>query len=448
MSYRKRNRWSCLFPAVLGLLAAGGVTAFPVTANAGPGDPPEKKPQPKRVAIGTLAVSPGRLLRREAPDRPWQVPQKGDTIWTRDTLVAMDAVIELKSGVLLTLLSDLSDRSPFPILESGVILNDNPAVDLDFTLDRGRVDVTNRKEKGPARLRVRFHGEVWDLTLAEPGCRVALELYGRWAPGVRFIKEVQDPPEAPSAELAVLVLKGHAELKHETHRHAMHEPPGPAYFHWNSDFGEDPGPKRMEKLPPWATAAGAAAVPRAFRGMGRMFRYRLGVQPVEDTFVEALATVDPAYRRLGLYGLGGTDNLPRLLDALADPEHQDVREGAILALRHFIGRCAGQDHKVYRTLLDVKKYSEAHAEIVMELLHSFSEQQLARSELFEALVSGLVHEKLAIRELCHWHLCRLAPQCDKDIPYRAAGPEADRKKAHDQWMQLITDGKLPPKPRK
>ena len=152
---------------------------------------------------------------RGKPSQDWRsIPAKGE-IHAGDLLVGLPgAVLETAKGaVSLTLLTDLAGNSPYPILEAAVVLHASADHDLDFTLNRGRVDVTNLKKKGSARVRIRFHDQQWEATLAEPGTRIALQLYGRWAKGARF----QRGPEAkdvPAADLLFLVRKGQVEFTH------------------------------------------------------------------------------------------------------------------------------------------------------------------------------------------------------------------------------------------
>ena len=88
-----------------------------------------------------------------------------------------------------------------------VRLHDDSDVNLDFTLERGRVAVTNIKEKGPTKVRVRFHDQIWEATLTEPKTTVALELYGRWASGVPFTKK-PGPKDVPHADLRLVAVEG------------------------------------------------------------------------------------------------------------------------------------------------------------------------------------------------------------------------------------------------
>src|SRR5205823_4012654 len=124
----------------------------------------------------------------------------------------------------------------------------NAQADLDFTLDRGRVDIINQKKEGPARVLCRFRGEVWELTLAAPGTRVSVEVYGRWARGAPF-KLDPGPADVPLADLILLVLKGEADVKVGGARHALTVPPGPALLSWGSETGLSPSPQRLDQLP-------------------------------------------------------------------------------------------------------------------------------------------------------------------------------------------------------
>ena len=66
-----------------------------------------------------------------------------------------------------------------------------------------------------------------------------------------------------------------------------------------------------------------------------------------------------------VYSFGAVDDVPRLLDALGDPKHPDVREAAVEALRAWIGRGPGFDMKLYTFLVEQRKFSAGQAEIVM-----------------------------------------------------------------------------------
>jgi hypothetical protein len=144
-------------------------------------------------------------------------------------------------------------------------------------------------------------------------------------------------------------------------------------------------------------------------------------------------------RRLVVFAMAAADdveNVAELLQTSADPE---VRQAAVVALRHWIGGKEGRDEKLFG-LLGVLHFNKAESTAVLQMLHSpFAPDQ---AETYETLIAYLGHRKQAVRELAHWHLVRLAP-AGLDIAFDAAAPAADRKKAEEAWQKLIPAGSLP-----
>lgn len=399
-----------------------------------------------RVAVGQVASRDGTILERQAGGTTWKVLHHKDPVYSGDLLVGLPgAAVDSKDGaVRLTFLSDLDNTSPFPVLESAVLLRE-PGKDFDFSfvLDRGRIDITNRKDKGAARVQVQFRDEMWEMTLDEPQTRLALEMYSRWPAGIPFTKEPR-PGDEPTAEVVLLALKGQANCKHNGHRHLLHAPPGPALLYWNSVTDDDPtGVRRLEKLPDWAepeqvlTEEGKKRAARVER-----LRLLLAGKPLAAAIAQVLSSDDRVSFPIFM---GAIDHLDGLLLSMM---HKDpkVRDSAVLALRHWIGRGPGQDQKLYQFLVKEKKIPPARAETFLQLLHSFGKRDLAHPETYESLIAHLLDEHIACRELAAWHLYRLVP-AGKHIKYDAAAPVEERKAAHDQWKALIPDGKLPPKPK-
>src|SRR5262249_51963144 len=117
----------------------------------------DPKPAP-RVAAAKSISAKGMILRRESPEKPWQIVDEGEVLNTGDLLLGLPgAVLESKNGAVhLVFRSDLSNTTPYPIVETAVILEEAKDADLTFKLDRGRVDFNNKKKKGDAHVRVRL----------------------------------------------------------------------------------------------------------------------------------------------------------------------------------------------------------------------------------------------------------------------------------------------------
>jgi hypothetical protein len=400
--------------------------------------------------VGQLVSPDATLLERGKLDQPWKAIANKGEIHAGDLLVGLPgaAIAAGKGAVRLTLLTDMDKNSPYPIFEAAVILHDSSDVDADFTLDRGRVDVTNTKEKGTARVRIRFHDQKWEATLEEPGARIALELYGRWAKGVRFNPE-PGSKDVPGADLVFLVRNGHVNLKHGSCQHALSAPPGPALLHWGNTEAAEESPQKLEKLPTW-TATEDATSERALRIKKVIEELRQEmVKSSPAAALQTFATSDnPNHRATGVIFMGGIDDLDGLAKVFTETKYPDAWDWAVVVIRNWIGRGPGRDQVIYKFLLENRKMTPAQAATNMQLLHSFGDADLAQPELYKMLVRFLDAERLGVRGLAHWHLVRLVPD-GKKFDFNPLDPKEKRDKARDQWKKLIDDklekGELPPK---
>jgi hypothetical protein len=286
--------------------------------------------------------------------------------------------------------------------------------------------------------------DTWDLRLIEPGARIALELYGRWPAGAPFSKEA-NPKNQPLASLLFVALQGHVMLKHEHHELALRAPPGPALVEWDSVTGQDLSPERLDKLPRWAdpTTQESALAQQKKQTIAR-FRQAVIAKSLDGALDEFLNSDKEYDRTLGIFAAAGLDQLERLAKALREAKHPDVWENGVLALRHWIGRAPGQDQLLYKGFIEIGKYKPVHAETVLQLLHSFGENELASPETYQTLIDYLDHPQLAIRGLAHWHLYRLVP-AGQAIPYNPLDPPEARAAAVQKWRKLVPPGTVPPR---
>jgi hypothetical protein len=254
-----------------------------------------------------------------------------------------------------------------------------------------------------------------------------------------------DPKHVPTASLVILALDGEATLHHEHHEHALKAPPGPALVEWDSVTGMDETPHRLNTLPPWARAKGENTPEGKLRHAAlARFRQAVATQPIDSVVEKSLESDSAVDRRLAVYVLAALDNLSRLGQALREAKHPDVWENGVEALRHWIGRCPGQDQILYKRLIEVAHYTPIQAETVMQLLHSFGDSELAVPETYQTLIDYLEHDALAIRGLAYWHLSRLVPD-GKRIGYNPSDPKENREAAIQKWRQLIPKGHVPPR---
>jgi hypothetical protein len=226
----------------------------------------------------------------------------------------------------------------------------------------------------------------------------------------------------------------------------MSAPPGPAMIEWDSIHGQDESPTKMDQLPLWAQTGKESLMARMKRDIIKRFRKAVAAKGV-DAAVEQFLNSDKATdRALAVYIMAATDNLKGLGMAMRDAKHPDVFETGVGALRHWIGRAPGQDQLLYNGLIKKAQYDPVDAETVVQLLHSFGENDLAQPELYQTLIDYLDHDKFGIRALAYWHLVRLVPQ-GKDFGYNPSDDKEKRAAAIAKWKKLIPEGKLPPKPK-
>lgn len=407
--------------------------------------------QPARVVAAKATSPAATFTARLAGANEFSVlPDRAD-LFSSDLLVTLPgATLESKNrAASLKSLADYDGKSPLPTLETAFTLREPKDTDLALTLDRGRVDLTNTKADGPAVVRVRFWGQEWKITLDSPGSRVALELCGRWPPGARFKPRASgvDAP-TPVASLVLLVVKGSAAVSYQGLTLGLKAPPGPALVGWDSVEGTDIQPQKLEKLPDWAdpdaalSADGqkAAAAVEKFR-QARAANSAAAVRSFLDS-------TDPIEQRVALVTLGATDQLDALGRALRSAKSAEEWGFGVSVVRHWLGRCPGQDRKLYEFLISpAQGFAPGHARTILQLLFGFGPDDLRRPETYDVLIEYLNHDQSAIRNLAAWHLIRLVPQ-GKGIPFKPNGTKQDCEAAYREWRKLVPPGKLPPPPPK
>jgi hypothetical protein len=348
--------------------------------------------------------------------------------------------LRLDTGVQVSLWGSLPEFSRFPpVFESAAIVHANPAFDVDLTVVRGRVLLSNLKAGEPARVRARFHEEIWDLVLQDNTTKVSLELVGLVAPFTR-----ERGAEAPEASLALWVLEGRATLSIRDQKEVAMQ--APTLFLWDNLGPNYQGPHTRPRAPEWWTAA-SLPTPRESRpviqALEELSKRVTGKAPVEVVLSEAIRDPDAGLRALVVRSLVAVGSVPRLLDALDDEKHIDVRVYAIEGLRHWLGLAPVHDQVLRGMLVNQKQYSQQQAEMVIQLLHGFTDRDAADPVLRGTLVEYLNNDRLPIRQLAHWQLVQMVPDGQK-IRFDPAGDSAQREAGQEQWRRLVS--RAPAKP--
>src|SRR5262249_11316351 len=123
-----------------------------------------------------------------------------------------------------------------PIQESVVTLHENKDLDVDLTLHRGRIVVTNLRGDDPLRVRLRFNNptesdtlEPADLPLEEKGTEGLVDRGSYFAAYEPYYKDKTHPNRVgPTSGMGFIVMSGHMAVKTNDETFTMSEPPGPA----------------------------------------------------------------------------------------------------------------------------------------------------------------------------------------------------------------------------
>jgi hypothetical protein len=420
---------------------------------------PVVKPGPRREEGGKEAPSaemreigryvsfprwpPSVLLQRQGESYPWTPLRPEDKVSTVTTLVSLPgyrSLVALDSGVHLTLWGNLPEFSGFPpVLESVVMLNQpGSGMDLDLTLDRGRVHIASRKPKGPTRVRLRFLREVWDLTLLDTRSEVGVELWslppqGQAGEGRR-----------PAPACLGLFTKGRIRLQWASWNG---EVPDRSRVTWVSRAAGPLRPEALPRLPDWWTKPPDTAAPQVADALLTLKDWS-GILARSTEVMDAILTRvhesrDATQRVLGLLFLAALDGAPYLVEFLEDRKNPEVRGTAAHALRAWLGRDGDRRAELARILQEKRGYSREKAALILRLLHRFSREDLARPETYQTLIGYLDHENLAVRDLAYWHLALLVPEGARKIRYDPVADPENRQQSIRRWKKLVPEGKVP-----
>lgn len=423
-----------------------------------PMPPVETKPPPSTVTktvpapgvskilkeVGKLNLVPGQtsvLVQRSEKDGTWNRVRPESRVTSVDPLISLPGYrseLRMDRGIRLILWGNVPELSAIAVRESAVVLHENPAVDLDLTLKRGRIVLANLKDEGPVNVRLRFQKEVWELQLLDRTSEAAVELIQTCAP---FAKENQEPPDT---SVLLSFFKGQARIKIHGEEQLVERP---SALYWHSLMPESsPAPplETLKSLPNWFVGTGTKdasgqGIQSALESLSKRLaaRGRLNI-----VLAETLNDPNEDVVLLTLRCLGAIGDFSKVLDALANEQvRPKVRVTAAEVLRHMLGEGLEAD-EAFRKAARQKQYTEEQITTMLQLLHHLNEQDLSNLTVRSGLADYLNHDKLAIRELAYGTLVNLVPEGRK-IPYDPTSDAGLRERAVQSWRNLILN---PPKP--
>jgi hypothetical protein len=427
----------------------------PETPKPEPKPEPPKQPidQPRDRTPSNDRVNAGTLVSKDAV-----VLTRGEKTWTRIApetavmtgapllvLAGYHAEIRSDSGAKLLLWGNLPDWLPGGFLDCQVALNAPPAgFDLDLTLDRGRIYLVGAKKPTPVRLR--FAGEIWDVTLADDTTEIVVDVVAAFA-GEPFVRDGKG--ESPLMQAQLGVVSGQVTAQVESRKIDLRAAPGTCGLVWENKKAGFTTLELMSPLPTWAMQP-IRPMPRerqqeietALRSL--MTRIATPNKPVDLAIAEIADAGTPVGKSLAVLAAGALCACPPVLDALEDGQSPELRQTAALALQELIARRPEFDTQVYEQLQAKLGYLERQADETMTLLHGVSEAGRNDPATYDLLFSRLRAERIGERELAAWRLAQLDPEGAVRARYRAGDPEVQRERAITEWRKRIPEGKLPP----
>jgi hypothetical protein len=426
-----------------------------------PAEQPAVAEEDREVAVGSYVVlpewGPSVLLERRGEGYPQARLRPEARLMTSHTLLCLPgyrAHLQLDSGVQLTLWGNVPEFCTVPplLLESAVALKaaDSADVDLDLVLVRGRIHLANTKKSGPARIRLRFLRDTWEITLADGSSEVAAELWGALLPPLEdgasatrpltlglFTKGTVALKPAPGAPIVDLPDRTRLSKVNEPnaslHRSVMAEPPD--WWSQPPDIKQARIADVMLSLKDWEER-----LRQPGDLMNEIFRGCESRQPNRPRDQK----VDPTFRSIGAYFLGAFDGegIPLVVRLLEDPDHAEVRRGAAHSLRAWLARDPRHEDSLKKILRARIEPQQSAAE-VWRLLYPFPEDTVTKREKWSRQSQDLLilmgDGNIALRDLAAWHLRELAREAGvSDLPaFDPGAPEDSRRQVVAAWKRML-----------
>ncbi len=438
-------------------------------------------PGKERVVAGRYYVSdnsPTSLLVQRKENDGWMRLKPNSSVFTGDPVMSLPGYaseVRLECDVHLLLRGHLREFTPLLLVkdesgrernaaqvmdylqESVVVLHKPRDTDADLTLERGRLYLSNHKSNETRGLvvRLRFENKVWDLTLHQ-GAEVVVDLIKTHIPGT----------VVPLTLLKLFLLKGEAALALDRDRFPDLSEPERAYFAWsNQNPSAYEHPQLSKQDVETATRVLYAKRPTVNTQQARDME--LALRAIRDRMTvdkeprialqETLTNNQYSEHQLALYCFAALDEVKDLFDILgrADLPHGPDRDTAVTAIQRWLDHGPGQRDRLFDPntgkglLRSDLGYTTEEAKRIVTLLREPTDEDIYSTKFYSALAQDLASDKVALAELGHWWLYRIALQLFRlDLPnlrkFNAALPQNRRVEAKKEVDQAIREGRLPP----
>lgn len=400
--------------------------------NKPPPTPPPVPPQSEPTAVGRYAPQPvGVLLQRRSENYPWVPLQPDEPIMARHSLVCLPgfrSVIELdnKSG-LVVLWGNLPEFSPPPTVLECVAMLESPSanLDLDLTLERGRVVISNQKAEGAFKARLQFLRERWEVILEKPGQEVALELWEAANPAGKLVNVLG------------MFVKGAVQVRQEGKT--------PQRFNDRSEVvwieGEPAmGVQNVGQIPPWWAKPLDLKQPEIERTAVLLDAWAETLRGTRDDVLDAIRTQIQQsaladQRRLGMLFMAALDEGGPVVDCLFR-DNPRTRADAINALQLWLPRRANHEQLVRQRLRQIP-VAPAKIDLILRLLKLEAPSDRLTPGTRAELFGCLGHDDPLVRQLAFMRLARHQPQAAAESGYDPDGEPMQRQQAIAKWQARI-----------
>lgn len=384
----------------------------------------------------SVTLRKGELLVRAARAENWTAINAGQTLQPGHTLLAVPGTsVTLKTSRLeIILVGGLPGLPGAPTLETSAVLATDEQADLSLNQVRGRLALVNTT-KQPVPIKLQVQKQTFHIKLSGAsgtGDRLLVECSQGWPAGVKL--PLTADSLQPVVHLRLICWTGEAEVTRGAESHGLRKG---TYLSWRHPPGvmeletypDQPGDLLHPKLRPAQLAIAQAAQTLTREGCKNL--------------KQVLTTGKTPARSAALLAAAATDQLDVMVAGLTDTSGAEVRSTAVTALRHWVG-LAAEHPKRLRDFLLVRGYKPVPASTFLELLHTYSAEQLTRPELFEVLIDNLMNPLPELRTLAAAQLYHHVP-AGRRIDYDPTASEVQRRPAQAAWRKLIPEGQLPPR---
>ena len=169
------------------------------------------------------------------------------------------------------------------------------------------------------------------------------------------------------------------------------------------------------------------------RKYARLFEKEFDIdQSVSMTVPPLLSDHRPKIAELSVLCLSLTRNVPVMVQALAQSEHEEARLAAMNGLRNWLGTTPDTSEKLKQEL--AKVFSSDDAAAVYRLLWGYSKDDATDKDASTQLVIWLANNHVVIRELAFHYVQQLAGQKHN---YHPLGSSSQRSTALRRWQNHV-----------